>query len=143
SHLPPHHTLALHDALPIFLDSRIGRQRRCFTGSPCEHGGAFRRRSAIGAGAELNSGRFGSLRSLRIGDPLTRGGELHDHLELAAAVRLSFSEGWAASAGVSRFGVGLRIRSAGVDRKSTRLNSSHVSISYAVFCLKKKMYPQD
>src|SRR5699024_12515962 len=26
-----------------------------------------------------------------------------------------------------------------VDRKSTRLNSSHVSISYAVFCLKKKM----
>src|SRR5699024_12113044 len=27
---------------------------------------------------------------------------------------------------------------ANVDRKSTRLNSSHVSISYAVFCLKKK-----
>src|SRR5438067_6958196 len=26
----------------------------------------------------------------------------------------------------------------GTDRKSTRLNSSHVSISYAVFCLKKK-----
>src|SRR5438067_9496591 len=25
-----------------------------------------------------------------------------------------------------------------IDRKSTRLNSSHVSISYAVFCLKKK-----
>src|SRR5207249_6303221 len=27
------------------------------------------------------------------------------------------------------------------DRKSTRLNSSHVSISYAVFCLKKKRCP--
>src|SRR5699024_808468 len=27
----------------------------------------------------------------------------------------------------------------GSDRKSTRLNSSHVSISYAVFCLKKKI----
>src|SRR3989442_7588606 len=26
------------------------------------------------------------------------------------------------------------------DRKSTRLNSSHVRISYAVFCLKKKKY---
>src|SRR5690606_39942436 len=26
------------------------------------------------------------------------------------------------------------------DRKSTRLNSSHVKISYAVFCLKKKNY---
>src|SRR5207249_10131218 len=29
-------------------------------------------------------------------------------------------------------------RSFFTDRKSTRLNSSHVSISYAVFCLKKK-----
>src|SRR5207249_10163124 len=28
----------------------------------------------------------------------------------------------------------------GEDRKSTRLNSSHVSISYAVFCLKKKKH---
>src|SRR5438067_5541639 len=28
------------------------------------------------------------------------------------------------------------------DRKSTRLNSSHVSISYAVFCLKKKKEQQ-
>src|SRR5699024_12498226 len=27
-----------------------------------------------------------------------------------------------------------------LDRKSTRLNSSHVSISYAVFCLKKNNY---
>src|SRR5689334_24820015 len=30
---------------------------------------------------------------------------------------------------------------AGLDRKSTRLNSSHSSISYAVFCLKKKNTP--
>src|SRR6266571_5842156 len=29
-------------------------------------------------------------------------------------------------------------RGPGGDRKSTRLNSSHMSISYAVFCLKKK-----
>src|SRR5690625_1653985 len=28
-----------------------------------------------------------------------------------------------------------------IDRKSTRLNSSHVAISYAVFCLKKKNKP--
>src|SRR5256885_10594010 len=28
-----------------------------------------------------------------------------------------------------------------LDRKSTRLNSSHLVISYAVFCLKKKNYP--
>src|SRR5437762_8950689 len=30
----------------------------------------------------------------------------------------------------------------GLDRKSTRLNSSHRCISYAVFCLKKKNIPQ-
>src|SRR3989442_7507113 len=36
-------------------------------------------------------------------------------------------------AGQREFWVG-----AGLDRKSTRLNSSHVRISYAVFCLKKK-----
>src|SRR3712207_7713775 len=29
------------------------------------------------------------------------------------------------------------------DRKSTRLNSSHANISYAVFCLKKKNYKTD
>src|SRR5438874_13385846 len=29
-----------------------------------------------------------------------------------------------------------------LDRKSTRLNSSHVEISYAVFCLKTKNLPQ-
>src|SRR2546430_5138388 len=30
-----------------------------------------------------------------------------------------------------------------LDRKSTRLNSSHSQISYAVFCLKKKKYQQN
>src|SRR3712207_7502730 len=32
----------------------------------------------------------------------------------------------------------LGLDGAGPDRKSTRLNSSHANISYAVFCLKKK-----
>src|SRR3712207_7051753 len=40
------------------------------------------------------------------------------------------SSGWSASR-VSRW----------TDRKSTRLNSSHANISYAVFCLKKKNEP--
>src|SRR5207249_7726129 len=44
------------------------------------------------------------------------------------------SEARSASGGTSRFTVSPESR----DRKSTRLNSSHVSISYAVFCLKKK-----
>src|SRR3712207_6908571 len=37
-----------------------------------------------------------------------------------------------------RIRVLLAQRAAEVDRKSTRLNSSHANISYAVFCLKKK-----
>src|SRR5690606_41955716 len=35
-------------------------------------------------------------------------------------------------------GLGRVARHEDLDRKSTRLNSSHVKISYAVFCLKKK-----
>src|SRR5438876_8109232 len=51
----------------------------------------------------------------------------------------------ALSSGVSQarnslpdYGQGMAGYGKGIDRKSTRLNSSHPSISYAVFCLKKK-----
>src|SRR6266704_5695124 len=44
----------------------------------------------------------------------------------------SFASRWASGWGAASSGCRPR------DRKSTRLNSSHVSISYAVFCLKKK-----
>src|SRR3712207_7874074 len=37
--------------------------------------------------------------------------------------------------------VRIRAGSEIIDRKSTRLNSSHANISYAVFCLKKKKNP--
>src|SRR5690606_42082878 len=43
-----------------------------------------------------------------------------------------------ADAAGSGLGAGPDRRLAEADRKSTRLNSSHVKISYAVFCLKKK-----
>src|SRR3712207_8443158 len=43
----------------------------------------------------------------------------------------------ARAAGVSQSTVSL-VLSGKSDRKSTRLNSSHANISYAVFCLKKK-----
>src|ERR1022692_5049792 len=39
-------------------------------------------------------------------------------------------------------GRGQRLRIPTIDRKSTRLNSSHLVISYAVFCLKKNKHPQ-
>src|SRR5439155_15492192 len=47
------------------------------------------------------------------------------------------SRNWLASSG-DRAGSGFW-----ADRKSTRLNSSHVAISYAVFCLKKKKLATD
>src|SRR5690606_41018316 len=40
--------------------------------------------------------------------------------------------------GVAAEAAFLHVAVADADRKSTRLNSSHVKISYAVFCLKKK-----
>src|SRR5438445_4807113 len=38
---------------------------------------------------------------------------------------------------------GKTVALSGLDRKSTRLNSSHANISYAVFCLKKKNRSQE
>src|SRR5438067_6586467 len=47
---------------------------------------------------------------------------------------------WFAALGIGFSLVVAMFRRALLDRKSTRLNSSHVSISYAVFCLKKKKH---
>src|SRR5207245_11278731 len=77
---------------------------------------------------------------------------LHDALPIffisasAAARKTSGAARWptkAASANLARHGFvptpwRARFAEAALDRKSTRLNSSHGSISYAVFCLKKK-----
>src|SRR4051794_41202619 len=49
-----------------------------------------------------------------------------------ATAATAIKEAQAAGLGVNRINRGF------LDRKSTRLNSSHPSISYAVFCLKKK-----
>src|SRR3712207_7181856 len=40
--------------------------------------------------------------------------------------------------GAGELAGGVEAAAVAVDRKSTRLNSSHANISYAVFCLKKK-----
>src|SRR5207249_8781150 len=74
--------------------------------------------------------------------------EMSAHLELSTAdhVARGLSLEDARRAAALRFGGTLqtaeayRDRQGFPDRKSTRLNSSHVSISYAVFCLKKKKY---
>src|SRR5258708_10785400 len=56
---------------------------------------------------------------------------LHDALPISLA-RKSSARGWS-----QRTTPGVCVP-ASIDRKSTRLNSSHQIISYAVFCLKKK-----
>src|SRR5438067_8451450 len=70
------------------------------------------------------------------------------HCHDAGKIAIQDDQGSAANGRVSGIGIGPRQRqfpiaqlrqpAAPTDRKSTRLNSSHVSISYAVFCLKKK-----
>src|SRR2546422_2020728 len=82
--------------------------------------------------------------------PLTRG---PDHTSLclagtnpspgsllicAASLRNCCPRGVAALHSATPRGQQLRNEAAQIDRKSTRLNSSHGYISYAVFCLKKK-----
>src|SRR5690606_41175144 len=64
--------------------------------------------------------------------------EVDDHSRRACgavgdAPRVDAADGVSAREGVKERSCG-----GGVDRKSTRLNSSHVKTSYAVFCLKKK-----
>src|SRR5256885_13063373 len=65
---------------------------------------------------------------------------LHDALPISArrgrpSLRSRGAVNWTGNAGRRR-------RRPNPDRKSTRLNSSHLVISYAVFCLKKKTRPQ-
>src|SRR5206468_9688049 len=60
--------------------------------------------------------------------------------KLAHALGVEFIDGddLHPPANVQRMAAGIPLTDADRDRKSTRLNSSHDQISYAVFCLKKK-----
>src|SRR5690606_41852566 len=73
------------------------------------------RSSADLAGQRLGDQRVALVRPLRARVPAKPGVQPTDELHLAVGDEASQ-----------------------LDRKSTRLNSSHVKISYAVFCLKKK-----
>src|SRR5438477_6045025 len=77
--------------------------------------------------------------------PTRRSSDLRARQELCERVAHHYGEdwwfltmyGWAMTEN-GNVGRGRGITERGLDRKSTRLNSSHMSISYAVFCLKKK-----
>src|SRR5690242_21395329 len=68
---------------------------------------------------------------------LFRSGRRADHRAAHAALRVARVRARAAHAARAHHAHGAALPLAR-DRKSTRLNSSHMSISYAVFCLKKK-----
>src|SRR5699024_12365132 len=79
--------------------------------------------------------------------PTTSSLSLHDALPILhqpvhnAGVEVVAAQPGVAAGGQHREGAVLDLDDGHVegDRKSTRLNSSHVSISYAVFCFKKKI----
>src|SRR3712207_7529285 len=60
-------------------------------------------------------------------------GDAQGALDAVQGLELAAELGWDRRAHDSDDGAGLAL-----DRKSTRLNSSHANISYAVFCLQKK-----
>src|SRR5689334_25039410 len=69
---------------------------------------------------------------------------LHDALPISRGCGLELLEAQLALLQVHRHAVVRQklVADDATDRKSTRLNSSHSSISYAVFCLKKKIIKQ-
>src|SRR5690625_6188875 len=85
------------------------------------------------------------FRSQRLGDLLVAGGDV-DLVQVVGEVGELALVGAAGDQRGHHVGADVAHRAQpvadvvadGVDRKSTRLNSSHVAISYAVFCLKRK-----
>src|SRR5437868_10088958 len=90
--------------------------------SPWKRRGVKGQRAAIPSDWQASSARCSTVTKKTDNTMLAA-----DVLKEAAIVRLMATHMVAANAVIN------------TDRKSTRLNSSHVSISYAVFCLKKKI----
>jgi len=77
-------------------------------------------------------GLFGSA-STSAGTGLMSSASMPDNMHMTSSLsNMKFADG-----GVPE-GHGISAYSGTIDRKSTRLNSSHLGNSYAVFCLKKK-----
>src|SRR5207253_11106502 len=83
------------------------------------------------------------LRPLPAGGGSRRGGRRAGGGFLQAPIEPRFSHSRAAGASQRTLPARAASRASQIDRKSTRLNSSHVAISYAVFCLKKKKRKTD
>src|SRR5690606_40505842 len=96
-------------------------------------------RSAIVIGKCIGGALVATLQGAVIVALAGLAGVPYDPLLLAELVAMMFLGAFA----LTGFGVMMAARitqmQSFLDRKSTRLNSSHVKISYAVFCLKKKI----
>src|SRR5207249_5837465 len=96
-------------------------------------------------GEPLNIHSFPTRRSSDLGEMLEQFGEEHEPLPLAQALRQHvcrqhfLEDGHWREVLVTTWGAVWPRPDERRDRKSTRLNSSHVSSSYAVFCLKTKI----
>src|SRR3989442_10803488 len=107
--------------------------------------GALAAQAVDGGKVELNGARAKRAKPVQVGDRLrVRRGPLEYHVTVRglsarrgppAAAAALYEEDAERKQARQRLADQLRIAP---DRKSTRLNSSHVRISYAVFCLKKK-----
>src|SRR5439155_20000152 len=86
---------------------------------------------------QLVSRARGALLGLVAGNQL---GVPTEHLGTPEAIRKSFPNGVVDLAPPPKNSPYDDDAAMALDRKSTRLNSSHVAISYAVFCLKKKKF---
>src|SRR2546430_3252081 len=99
----------------------------------------------MGGGVSASGGELGlNERAWQIADAMAK-----NAAALRVAVRQLSGGARVIDAGIDAsggFGAGRALAEictgglADIDRKSTRLNSSHSQISYAVFCLKKKKY---
>src|SRR5439155_18964706 len=98
-------------------------------------GGGPRACTARSGEGPRGAGALGGRAGHRAGRRAGRRGRRDHHHRYAHLQRVPRHAG---DRGGDRGGARGRRLSRGRDRKSTRLNSSHVAISYAVFCLKKK-----
>src|SRR6266481_6553000 len=90
----------------------------------------------VGRQLSLPTGRQGHPQFRRELDGTDDGGDVDREAARLPSLELRRETG--THRGGARHHGGQREESRTADRKSTRLNSSHSSISYAVFCLKKK-----
>src|SRR5256885_419741 len=140
------YTLSLHDALPISTGHQAAQQ------ASDQSAQATFAQAVAQAGNQLVEGadHGGKAFAVHLGQAVDQLGE---HAQRAALHIGQVLQRAGHGGQQSVRGIGQRIEQLAhggchgaaqqADRKSTRLNSSHLVISYAVFCLKKKKHPKE